>query len=57
MVAAHLAVQFTWTTNAASGSDKDIRIQDDNVAFVYQPLDVWSTDMRNLPGFDAANGQ
>ncbi|KAJ7221777.1 hypothetical protein C8J57DRAFT_1594011 [Mycena rebaudengoi] len=47
---------FTWTTNAVSGSDKDARIQDDNVAFIYQPPDAWSTDMRNLPGFDAGNG-
>ncbi|KAF8192282.1 hypothetical protein K438DRAFT_1970092 [Mycena galopus ATCC 62051] len=45
---------FTWTSNVASLVDA--RFQDDHPAFVYEPLDAWSTDMTNLPGFDDGTG-
>ncbi|KAJ7908227.1 hypothetical protein B0H13DRAFT_1617759 [Mycena leptocephala] len=49
---------FTWTSEVNSLTD--VRIQDDNPAFIYEPPAAWNAfvnDFPGLPGFDQGTGQ
>ncbi|KAJ7482479.1 hypothetical protein FB451DRAFT_1555585 [Mycena latifolia] len=52
-----LNLDFVWWTTEIN-SLKDLRIQDDALAFSYEPASAWNTDLEhlNLPNFDDGAG-